>query len=66
MALWRLACHMFAQGVGLEEGQDLLVRRVLQRWSDAEVVAEAGLSGRRELHDRLRGVVAGLLSETLS
>lgn len=67
LALWRVTVH------GLVSGQDvpsadrqLLVRRLLQRWPDAEVVAEAGLAGRRELHDRLRAAVAALLGEALS
>jgi tRNA(Met) cytidine acetyltransferase len=66
LALWRLACQVFAGEAVLPQDYALLVRRVLQRWPDAEVVAEAGLSGRRELQDRLRGMVAGLMSETLS
>lgn len=62
LALWRLACGRFAQQQGLagDVAADwpLLVRRVLQRWPDAEVVAEAGLAGRRELHQRLRRLAA--------
>jgi hypothetical protein len=65
LALWRLA--IAACGHGRLAGADaaLLVRRILQRWPDAEVVAEAGLAGRRALHDRLRAQVAGLLAQGL-
>lgn len=66
LGLWRLLLHRLAMGVVPPAGEAaLLARRVLQRWSDAEVVAEAGLAGRRELHRQLQAAVAGLLSQPL-
>jgi tRNA(Met) cytidine acetyltransferase len=65
LALWRLAVAAAGRGELTDADADLLVRRILQRWPDAEVIAEAGLNGRRELHQRLRALVAGLLSQGL-
>jgi len=59
LALWRWLLQQLGAGRRLP-GDDLtlLVRRLLQRWPDAELVAEAGLAGRAELHARLRAAVA--------
>jgi len=60
LALWRWLLQQLGAGRLLPaDDLALLVRRLLQRWPDAELVAEAGLAGRADLQARLRAAVAG-------
>lgn len=62
LGLWRCALAAAARGVG----DGVAVRRLLQRWPVADVVAETGLPGQRALDAHLRDTVAGWLAGPLA